>query len=184
MNISCIQVYIREEDTINTRSRTAVLACAFILFSAPAVIAADSRSELPSPAVNSQELDRTMRWLKNAVESISITLTPVDPDDGEQYYSHYSLDHEGCSVQFAYDFNYYRRMTRERKTTRIGSSFNLKDMDAPEAAPFYLTHIQTQLYSVTGSHFRIPVKDAGLAAQIAQRLDQARRLCRAMGGKD
>lgn len=173
-----------EKTIINTTLKSVVLTVALILISASAGIAGEPGKKLPLPVDNSQELDRTMQWLKSAIESISITLIPVDPDDGDQYYSHYSFDHEGCSVKFSYDFNYYQRMTNERKTTRIGSSFNLKDVGSLDVAPFYLTHIQTNLYSIYGNSFRIPVKNSGFAEQIAGRLDQARRLCGATIEKD
>ena len=155
-----------------------------MLFSASAGLAGEPGKELPLPVDTGQELNRTMQWLKSAIESISITLIPVDPDDGNQYYSEYTFGYEGCSVKFSYAFNYYQRMTHERKTTRIDSSFNLKDLGSPEVAPFYLTHIQTPLYSIYGNSFRIPVENAGFAVQIGKKLDQARRLCGATTEKD
>jgi hypothetical protein len=162
------------------------LALAFVLmlFSVSAGIAGEPGKDLPLAVSARQELDRTMQWLKDAVESITITLIPVDPEDGTQYYSHYSFDNEGCAVKFAYDFIYYQRMTKESKITRLESSFNLKDIGAPDVAPFYLTHIQTHLYSVYGNSFRIPVKDKGLAEQIEEKIDQARRLCGDAAKKD
>jgi hypothetical protein len=162
---------------MNTTLKLLALIFALLLFYASAGIAGEPGKELPLPVNIRQELDGTMQWLKSAIESISITLIPVDLDDGNQYYSHYSFSNEGCSVKFSYDFNYYQRMKKERKTTRIDSSFNLKDIPAPEVAPFYLTHIQTQLYSVHGNSFLIPVNNTGFAEQIAKKLDQARRLC-------
>lgn len=125
-----------------------------------------------------------MQWLKTAIESITITLIPMEPENVMQYYSRYSFDNEGCSVKCSYDFTYYQKLTKSWKTTRIVATFNLKDIGVPEVAPFYLTHIETQLYSVYGNTYRIPVKNSEVAEQIAKNLDQARRLCGAAAEKD
>jgi hypothetical protein len=147
------------------------------LSSASSDITGEPDKELPLPVNTRQELDRTMQWLKSAIESISITLIAVDSGDENQYYSHYSFDNEGCSVKFSHDFNYYDKLAHERKTMRIGSSVNLKDIGNVDVAPFYLTHMYTTLYSVYGNSFSIPVKNAVVAKQIAIKLVKARRLC-------
>jgi hypothetical protein len=160
-----------------TTMKLAAIALGLFLFSSSEGIAGETGKELPLPLETRQELDRTMNWLKSAIESINIVLTPIEPEIGTQYYSHYSFENEGCSVTFSYEFNYYERISQSRKTTRLGASFNLKDIGVPDAAPFNLTHIETHLYSVSGNSFRIPVKNADFAEKIADKINLARRLC-------
>lgn len=161
----------------------AVFAIGLLALSASEGIAGETGKAPTLPSETRQELDRTMHWLKNTIESTNITLTPLEPEIGLQYYSHYSFNNNGCSIKFSYDFNYYERISHVRKTTRLGAAFNLKDIGRPIAAPFYLTHIETHLYAVTGNSFRIPVSNSDAAEQIADRLNLARRLCSGINEK-
>jgi hypothetical protein len=155
----------------------AILTIGLFALSASEGIASEAGNATSLPPETRQELDRTMGWLKSTIETIHITLTPLEPEIGLQYYSNYSFENDGCAIRFSYDFNYYERMSHVRKTTQLGASFNLKDIGPPVAAPFYLTHIETHLYAVTGDGFRIPVDDADIAGQIADKINLARRMC-------
>jgi hypothetical protein len=127
--------------------------------------------------VGGQELAVTMGRIKGDVEALSVTLIPTDIEGGNQSYSGYTFNYNGCLVTFSYDFTFFDRLTRRRKTVRFPFSFDLRESDSPDLVPFYLTHISNQVYSVEAKGFRIPVADADQGERIARELDRARRLC-------
>jgi len=136
-----------------------------------------SRAESPDRL---QDLAVTMERLKDSIEAVSVTLVPVDIEGGDQYYSRYSFEFKGCAVALSYDFTFFDRRTRLRKTVRLPFFFNLKKIDLPELAPFYLTHISNQVYVVEGKGFRIPVASTDKGERIRVDLERARRICRGM----
>jgi hypothetical protein len=127
--------------------------------------------------VGVQELAVTMERLKSDIEALTVTLIPTDIEGGDQNYSGYTYNYNGCLVTFSYDFTFFDRLTRRRKTVRFPFSFDLRESDSPDLVPFYLTHISNQVYSVEAKGFRIPVADADQGERIVRELDRARRLC-------